>query len=118
SVCGFLGNRIQTVGEILKGTREAEIGTAPPKHQRESKAPEADHAVQMPGHALPPHAAVERKAATPRLDSRPPDHEPGGSEQDHDECTNTIYLPTRFAGEQIVVQIEQPRHGAHPDWDR
>src|SRR5436853_1878821 len=82
--------RLESVGEVLKRLGNAEIDPAYGKHQRESKAPETDHAVHVPGQALPSHAAMQCQAATPGPDARPPDHQSRGSKREQGECANAV----------------------------
>src|SRR5690242_20760805 len=66
---------LEPVGEVLKRVREGKINPAGPEDQGEGKAPESDHAVQVPDGALPSDAARQDEAATPRLSAGPPDHQ-------------------------------------------
>ena|ERR1700678_4417771 len=97
---------LQPVRHFLNLLREAQINSAQPKNQHESEAPEADHAVQMPGQPLPSRAAMQRQAASPRLTTRPPDRQPRESNDEYGECTNTIDDSSGLSRQQIVVQIE------------
>ncbi len=97
--------RLEPVGDVLKRLGIAEIGPAHRKHQRESKAPEADHTVQAPGQELPSQAAMQCQAATPCPDARPPDHQTRRSQHQHGDCANAVHFPAGWSGEQIVVQI-------------
>src|SRR5438034_10180433 len=101
--------RLKAVREVLECFWKAEIRSAYGKHQCESQAPEADHAVQVPGQALPSYAAMQCETTAPRLDARPPDHQTGDSESKHGECANAVHFPAAVSGEQIVVQIEKIR---------
>ena len=109
--------RLEAVGEVLECFWKAEIRSAQGKHECESQAPEADHAVQVPGQALPSYAAMQCETTAPRLDARPPDHQTCDSKSKHGECAKAVHLPAGGSGEQIVVQIEkirdEPDAGSH-----
>jgi hypothetical protein len=74
--------RLESVGEVLKRLGNPQINPAYRKQEHESKAPEADHAVQVPDQALPSHAAMQCQVAAPCLDARPPDHQTRGSKRE------------------------------------
>src|SRR5580704_12092130 len=106
--------RIQPVGEILERLRIAEIDSANAKYQYECEAPEADHTVQVPREALPSHArpadvAGQRQTTTPCPDARPPDRKTRHRQCEQGQSADGVDLPARRSGEQIVVQINQPR---------
>src|SRR5690349_24358853 len=77
--------RLYPVGEILNHLGNSEIDPACPEYDKEAKAPEADHAVQVPDEALPSHAARHRQAATPSLVTWPPDRQAGNGKHQQSE---------------------------------
>src|SRR6266571_913301 len=80
--------RLEPVGEVLKRLGKSEIGPAYRKHQHESEAPEADHTMQVPGHAFPSHAAMQCQAATPGPNARPPNHQTCRNKRKNGDCAN------------------------------
>src|SRR5205807_5638733 len=67
-----VGGRFESIGEVLKQLRVAQIGPADREQQDECEGPEAEHAVQVPGEALPSGVPVNSQASSPRPDPRPP----------------------------------------------
>ena len=112
----FRSGRLKAISEILKPLGKAQIDAARGKHERESEGPETDHAVQVPRHTLPSCASLQRQAATPRFEARPPDHQACRRKRDQCERANTVHCPAGLSGEQVVVQIKQ--EGDEPDAGR
>src|SRR5579863_1674013 len=89
--------RLKPVGQILNRFGETEIDRAQAEHQRESEAPEADHAVQVPGPA-PPYTARQRQAATPCLAPRPPDDQTSHGSRQQGERAPSVDFPSAWSG--------------------
>src|SRR5271166_3995263 len=98
--------RLKAVGQVLKWLGNTEIHSAQRKQEDEADAPEADHTVQIPGQSLPPYTAMQRQAAAPCSDARPPDHQTLNRKREHGKCANGIPFAAGWACEQIVVQIK------------
>jgi hypothetical protein len=71
----------------------------------------------VPVQPFPSHVARDRQAAPPRLEARPPDHEPTDRQDEQGGASAGIHEPAGRSGEQIVVEVEQG--GDEPDagWD-
>src|SRR5579862_1041140 len=111
------GGGLKAVGEVLKQLGKTKIDPAGAKHQSESKAPEADHTVQAPGQEPVAQTAIQGQAATPGLDTRPPDRQARHSKHDQGECATAVHSPAGWSGEEIVVQIKQRGDQPDPDGD-
>ena len=98
-----IGRRLEPVRKLVERLRDAEIRAAQREHQDHRQRPEAEHAVQVPGEALPSGVPVNSQASSPRPDPRPPHDDARASEDDNQERTHAVDRAPRCASEQVVV---------------
>jgi hypothetical protein len=87
--------------------RERQVRAGDTPQHNEAHKPEPECAVQAPDESLRARSCVNRHAAAPVPDARPPDGGAGDAEHQHEDSADAVDTAAGFSRKQVVMQVKQ-----------